>query len=278
MYRCKYCGKEYENKYQLGGHVTHCIKNPNRIQYNKLVYDYTITCKNCGKSFILKLSEKQFINGSYSNFCSRSCANTRIHSVESKLKISESLRKNNSNSIHSKKRICKVCGKVYTHIKNTGTTKVVCSKKCSKYLREHRKDFLTDATLQKLSLAGLKSVEKQSLNRRSKNEIYFYELCKEHFKDVLHNASIFNGWDADIIINDIKFAILWNGKWHYEKIKQKHSVEQVQNRDKIKIDNIIKCNYIPYIIKDMGKYNKKFVHKQFDIFIDFLKNKNYMAG
>lgn len=38
---------------------------------------------------------------------------------------------------------------------------------------------------------------------------------------------MFNGWDADIIIEDLKIAILWNGKWHYEKITEKHSVSQV---------------------------------------------------
>ena len=33
--------------------------------------------------------------------------------------------------------------------------------------------------------------------------------------------SIFNGWDADIILTDLKIAILWNGKWHYEKLTKK---------------------------------------------------------
>jgi hypothetical protein len=81
---------------------------------------------------------------------------------------------------------------------------------------------------------------------------------------VLSNEPIFNGWDADIIIEDYKIAVLWNGKWHYEKITKKHSVAQVQNRDKIKIKEIIKTGYTPYIIKDMGRENKEFVIEEFN--------------
>ena len=119
--------------------------------------------------------------------------------------------------------------------------------------------------LRKLRAAGIKSAKRRVL--RNRNEIYFYELCKKKFKDVKHNKNIFNGWDADVIIEDIKYAILWNGKWHYEKITKNHSVEQVQNRDKIKIDEIKKAGYVPYVIKDMGSYDEKFVDEQFSIFI-----------
>ena len=34
---------------------------------------------------------------------------------------------------------------------------------------------------------------------------------------------------------------------------EKHSFKMVQNRDKIKIHEIEKFGYIPYVIKDMGK-------------------------
>jgi predicted RNA-binding Zn-ribbon protein involved in translation (DUF1610 family) len=108
--------------------------------------------------------------------------------------------------------------------------------------------------------------------KRSKNEIYFAELCEQHFSKVLSNEQMFNGWDADVIIEDIKTAVLWNGKWHYEKIMKNHSVEQVQNRDKIKLKEIEKCGYKSYIIKDMGKYNKNFVEKEFKNFYNWAIN------
>jgi hypothetical protein len=118
---------------------------------------------------------------------------------------------------------------------------------------------------------GKKSVSIQSKNRRSKNEIYFAELCKKRFNEVKFNEPMFNGWDADIVIEDLKLAVLWNGKWHYEKITEKHSVEQVQNRDKIKQQEIIKSGYEFYVIKDMGKYKKEFVENKFKEMLAFLK-------
>lgn len=284
MFYCKYCGKEFETVQQLGGHTTCCKFNKNRTHNHSIPkHIYTFNCLKCNKEFKLELTENQYINGKHKKYCSRTCANSRVHTNESKQKISKSLldnKKSNNDKLKNIQHCCRVCNRLYIFNKELfpGCTKNVCSDACKLYMKNNRKEFLSDNALQKLHLAGLKSVEKQSLHRRSKNEIYFYELCKKYFKNVLHNEHIFNGWDADVIIEDIKFAILWNGKWHYEKIKKEHSVKQVQNRDNIKIKEITKCGYIPYIIKDMGKYNKTFVNEQFNIFIEFLKNNNYIAG
>jgi G:T-mismatch repair DNA endonuclease (very short patch repair protein) len=106
--------------------------------------------------------------------------------------------------------------------------------------------------------------------KRSKNEIYFASLCKSKFKKVVTNEQKFNGWDADVIIEDLKIAVLWNGKWHYEKITESHSLRQVQNRDKIKLKEINKAGYTSYVIKDMGKENKAFVEEEFKKFIKYI--------
>lgn len=144
---------------------------------------------------------------------------------------------------------------------------ICCNEKFS--TKKYQKKCCSDLCIKKKKITngskgGANSVLCQS--RRSKNEIYFGELCKKKFNIVEFNKPIFNGWDADVIVEDFKIAILWNGKWHYEKITNSHSVAQVQNRDKIKIKEIIKLGYEPYIIKDMGRYKKKFVEEQFDIF------------
>lgn len=118
---------------------------------------------------------------------------------------------------------------------------------------------------------GCKGIQHQGDLRRSKNEIEFCKLCEEYFDNVKHNESIFNGWDADIIIEDIKFAVLWNGPQHYKQITKSHSVKQTQNRDKIKVKEIEECGWTPYIIKDMGKANKDFVKEKFDEFLKYLK-------
>lgn len=118
---------------------------------------------------------------------------------------------------------------------------------------------------------GCKGIQHQGDLRRSKNEIEFCKLCEEYFDNVKHNESIFNGWDADVIIEDIKFAVLWNGPWHYKQITKSHSVKQTQNRDKIKVKEIEECGWTPYIIKDMGKANKDFVKEKFNEFLKYLK-------
>lgn len=151
-----------------------------------------------------------------------------------------------------KEKRCTYCDKIF--IDNTQRT--TCSKQC-----ELIKKCLG------AQKGGLKSASVQANTRRSKNEIYFAELCKKQFAKVLTNKQYFNGWDADIILPDLKVAILWNGAWHYKQITNKHSVKQVQNRDKIKINEIKKCGFYPYIVRDDGIENTKFVEEQFNIFL-----------
>lgn len=254
---CQYCGQKIEtdNKYQLGAHVANCVQNPN---YNKLKPHvklvYNLTCQKCDKSYTVNISEINFNKGKYTKFCCRGCANSRIitqeHKDKNKLALSKGI------TIHSLE--CVICNDVFnSENKNMQT----CSKEClTKLLQKHG------------SINGLKSAQVQADSRRSKNEIAFSELCIEKFNDVECNKAIFNGWDADIIIHDLKIAILWNGKWHYEKITQKHSVAQVQNRDKIKIKEIIKYGYSPYIIKDLGQYDIDKVNNEWHIFLNTLNN------
>lgn len=104
--------------------------------------------------------------------------------------------------------------------------------------------------------------------KRSKNEILFAELCKEYFDEVLTNEPLFDGWDSDIIIQDIKVAVSWNGLWHYKKLRKNHNVEQVQHRDALKKEAVESNGYTYYAIEDLGKHCKTFVKQKFDEFID----------
>ena len=90
-------------------------------------------------------------------------------------------------------------------------------------------------------------------------------MCAKEF-EITTNEPYFDGWDADVIIHSEKTAILWNGIWHYKQIAKTQSLNQVQARDKIKTAIIYKYGYIPYVIKDMGKFNKAFVEQEFEIF------------
>lgn len=240
-------------------------------------------CKNCNKKDGIKYSKY-----STGEFCCRECA--RAFSTKNKRKeinklVSKKL-KGKGNPDISKE--CLECKKEFIVkwplrkqefcsskcVIENRTVKEIIRKECPgckrafDVLKKRNKQIFCGkscASQNNGRAGGLKSV--QSQNRRSKNEIYFGELCKNRFKLVKFNEAIFNGWDADVIIEDLKVAVLWNGKWHYEKITNKHSVKQVKNRDIIKTKEIIKLGYTPYVIKDMGKENKKFVKDEFKKFI-----------
>lgn len=206
-------------------------------------------CNTCG-------SDHKGTFGS-GKFCSRSCANSRTHTDETKLKISESLTKSTTYVIKN----CEQCGKSWKSLRRR--TRRFCSKSCS--------TTWVNLNTDKARNAGLKSAEVQKEARRSKNEKLFADLCKKEFKSVLTNEPIFNGWDADVILKEEKIAVLWNGPWHYKKITKAHSVKQVQNRDKIKVKEIKDYGYTPYIIKDMGRFNEIFVKKEFDKFKTYVR-------
>jgi hypothetical protein len=154
---------------------------------------------------------------------------------------------------------CPICKEEF---QPTRSSAKLCSKQCSNDLwrtEEYRKNAKENG-----KIGGKISATSQS--RRSKNEIYFSELCSTSFI-ITTNEPFFDGWDADIIIHSDKIAILWNGPWHYQQISKTQSLKQVQTRDKIKMDMIEKKGYTPYIIKDMGRYSKKFVTQEFEIFL-----------
>lgn len=162
---------------------------------------------------------------------------------------------------------CLFCGKESAYRKD----KRFCSTRCGIMFRYDKRNPAYEENMKKAQKAGIASAQSQRETRRSKNEIYFSELCSTKFSGVLCNEPIFDGWDADVIIPELKVAVLWNGPWHRRKITKKHSVAQVQKRDEIKCVKILEAGYIMYVIDDEGKCDKEFVEKEFKKFIDFLK-------
>lgn len=205
-------------------------------------------CLYCNKTF------PSSSNRDSRKCCSEVCARKYSSSFSSHKGNYKSLnlwRINNPTPPKSFNIDCVNCGVAF----RSNRRRKCCSDKCTK---------------ERISIGGRNSIQKQGEIRCSKNEIHFANLCQFNFNEVLKNAQMFNGWDADVILPEYKIAILWNGKWHYKKITKKHSVEQVQNRDRIKIDEIKKKGYIPYIVKDMGKENPKFVIEEFEKLKEFI--------
>lgn len=168
------------------------------------------------------------------NFCSYSCAaisrnlSRGPHKEETKEKIS----RKQKNQIHQKR-----------------VSKITWCEICSSLIKGKRKTCSIKCLRLKQSQIGMKSAAKRII--RSKDEIELFELCKNHFKSVRHNEPIVDKWDADIIIDDLKLAILWNGPWHYKQMPHKnHSLKQVQTRDGIKIQKLSAAGWTTKIFED----------------------------
>lgn len=223
-----------------------------------------LSCEHCKKVFRRRLS----IKSGTRKFCSVKCSatavnNTRIFpscskcgqtfkSFNSKCKVCEPRPKRKTISKYKpgvwKTRNCSSCGDSF---------ETLSGKYCKKCRRE------------KMS-AGARNGS--SINRRSSNEVLFASLCREKFHNTLDNPKIFNGWDADVVLVDQKVAVLWNGQWHYiPNIRSNHSLIQIQNRDRFKEEQIRLCGFMPYVIKDMGKHNPRFVDQEFNKFCDWLQ-------
>jgi len=153
---------------------------------------------------------------------------------------------------------CKVCDIEFVYQRGSGR-KSVCSEICKTILRKQ------------ISRKGGLAASKVN-NKRSKNEMLFAEKCLVLDPDLITNEPMFNGWDADVILPRYKIAVLWNGAWHHKKITKSHSLKQVQNRDRIKLKEIVSFGYTPYIIDDHGSENSKFVDEE------FIKFKTWMQG
>ena len=168
-------------------------------------------------------------------------------------------------------RICIKCNKTYNPKR---TAQKLCSLECAQFFQ--KTDLKTKKNAKEHGKkGGIASAAKQV--RRSKAEIMFADLCIEHFgKDnILCNVPFFkdkngNLWDADIIITNIKMSVLYNGIWHYQQVRKNHNLNQVQTRDTIKKSIILENGYNYHIVKDMGKFNPKFVQDQFNFFIHTL--------
>ena len=273
----------------------------------------TVSCDLCGKVFEKKQSEMRKTKG---NFCTKSCAATfnnkarkeRGYSLKGETKtaicsicLSACVIGLNASSDYvvcdsCRAKVveckCSICGKVF--IKQASSIKPICyecggakplienCEKCGGAIedptQEKRYCHLCYSEFKKEHGVKIGRISAAIQVRRSKNEVYFAELCKSKFVNVLCNEPYFDShrgkWDADVILPNHKMAVLWNGPWHYKKITQAHNLEQVQTRDKIKLDVIAKNNFTAYVVQDMGKHNPKFVEQEFEKFMKFVEGRN----
>lgn len=275
--KCGKCGEEYKISFKnfkrrrIEGcyHAVTAGKRLNYIEIKKIIEsqsgyillsseykDYgsllDIKCGKCGEEY--KQNLDNFKRGHYHPFCGRDNTDKRPQGWIDKKKIYID-------------KICVQCNKIF-QVDKGRDKQFLCSVDCRKLFE---KEKAKNGHFKQIGrMGGIVSAKIQ--DRRSKNEIYFSELCEHEFEEVLANEGLFEGWDADIIIRSLKIAVMWNGQWHYLKVRSNHNVDAVHKRDEEKIKAIKRCGYIPYIIVDMGKYDKVFVERQFELLKNNIKS------
>lgn len=145
MEKCNICGKEFDSKRKVNSH-SQVHKDNHKLSIEKMIKTQSLekvliakTCKNCNKEFSIYRKIKK--DGSFSSkkddkiFCSRACSNKRIHSIETKAKISKNtsgIKSSGYKDGRSHIRInCKTCNKLIKQ--NTYGYCMDCLRKTSIY-------------------------------------------------------------------------------------------------------------------------------------------------
>lgn len=139
--RCEYCGEliNYNRLIEFTSHKGNCKKAPFYDEKKKKISvgvkrmlkaqgiqtkPYVLTCKRCGKEYIVKMTEQKYKvkKSPYHEYCSRSCANSHIQTKkQNNMRRQKQLRK----------RICVFCGKNYW-LNKEYTSRKYCSRECGK--------------------------------------------------------------------------------------------------------------------------------------------------
>ena len=222
---------------KFGGKTLYCSKECHRLS---MVTKIITSCKTCGVAFLIKNS---CLNKT-GNFCSKNCSakhnNTgRCHTQETKEKIRIAL---SGRSDHRKETFCVVCGKLNPYLNRPESSRRRIRTTCSTICQKQR-------YLENSIMAGIASSRVRV--KRSKDEIKLFDLIQSIFPNAEHNVPVVKKWDADIILRDQKIAIMWNGIWHRKQLSfSNHSLEKVQNRDRIKIKEFTEAGWTILIYED----------------------------
>lgn len=254
MVICINCNIEFNTEYI---NKKYCTKKCCNSYHSKNRKKYNIICKNCNNEFYSKHKTQLY--------CGLKCSkknNLNKKNIFTKEKYSEMGKKGRQKQLENKIcikdtiRECIYCKNKYNPKRDL---QKYCSSICS---RTHINILIKNGTIN------------TNINNRGKGEIYFAELCINYFgnDDILCNVKMFkdkNGglWDSDIIIKSLKICILYDGIFHFKKVKKEMNLLQIQTRDKIKRSVILHNGYTYYTIRDLGKFNKEFVIYEFNLFI-----------
>jgi hypothetical protein len=228
MKKCILCGEEFDNHSLYANHIRWKHKDNSEYKektsiksikinekiYGKWIYD-TVKCNLCGTNINIKYRENKKKEKYY---CSVKCANTRIHSDETKNKISKSVSKLWKDDDY-RKNIMKYVGKNQRF-----------SSKGERDIRYKLKNLLGDNNVISHYLIKYNNISKSvDIYIPSKNIIIEYD-GEWHFKKVMKEH------DFDITIKKDKMV---NEYCNINKIKLIRISDLIYKKNKDKYFNII---------------------------------------
>lgn len=298
IYKCKYCGKEFDNPHKVGGHTYSCPENPNHKQnmersskqfckYNedkRLKSDYGI-CKYCGTP-LTKYGKK---------FCNSSCA-AKFHNQQRK-------ESGFSTKGRTKMVVCCVCGAEFETSIHNNPNNYICNNctdstlrgkyhkklyqctciSCGKEFHSYKKDAshcsnkcqgkdpeLCEKNRQKQLERVKNGTHKgwQTRNIRSYPEKFWMNVLKNNNIDYVQELYIKEYkyfLDFVIEIGDIKIDLEIDGKQHNYPLHKEH--------DMLRDSRLKDMGYVVYRIPwneintDEGK---ELMKSKIDAFMDFI--------
>ena len=273
IYKCKYCGKEFDSPTKLGGHISRCKFNPNYKEYMKKyrktksdknpIVEFTRKCDVCGEEYTLFLKQSYINRGKYKRTCSDKCSKIlTINNTDKKIKnkkISDSI-----NLICEKLKLskppkikhCEYCGEQF-QVSQRGHSRF-CSDGCrKKYTSNKISKKVKGKTGGYRPLSGNKyhkSGEYDGIYFDSSWELAFYVYYKDFNKNIkrcdIERNYLYNGkcykYIPDFITDD---GIIEIKGYLTDKSKEKIS----QNPDVIVLYRSDVEPYIKYVVEKYGK-------------------------
>ncbi len=277
MYKCKYCGKEFESKQKLGGHSIRCENNPaNQVVYyctfcNKEftclsgLHRHEKSCKNNPARIVEKHKSPRLNNNSKNNnnnifadlfcrFCGKQCKN------ENSLRSHERMCPQNPDQTYREK--FNTCGRTAW---NSGLTKetdlrvLQASRTLSANTAGIPRPKLSEQHKQNISIGMRKYLEKHPdkvpyvLNHSSKSsypEQYFKEIFKEAGFNLIYHYRV-GRYELDFANFSKLIDIEIDGEQHYvdnriiesDKIRTKYLENLGWRIYRIRWANFKKLNY-----------------------------------
>ena len=259
--KCLSCGIDF---YKTPSYIK---RSPNHFCSRECSWNHKnkkieVNCLNCGKDFYKCSFE---INRSKNNFCSRECSwNHKNKKIEVNClncgkdfyKCSFEINRSKNNfcsrecsSNHKDKKIevkCLNCNKFFLKKQDQIQKKPrhCCSIQCFKILAKYNKNWGSS---------------------RSKLEVYTEKkLTEELTLNISYNDTSI-GYELDIYLPEMNFAIELNGVFHYKAIYGEKSLLKRQEIDRLKAEECVKRNIKLIVINvSEDKDNKRTLEKRYN--------------